>query len=129
MAPMVNGKSCIVLRIRGILPPRTDRVQGSSGGKVPPRRHPWTVSGPVSTGQLHQPLDAVPMWAVRLQELGHALVVDLAASQCPADVLRDVVVAETDRVRVAVGTETYLRAGPHADSGKRAESPIHVVRG
>ena len=51
------------------------------------------------------------------------------AGERPADVLRDVVVAEAHRVGVAVRPEPHLRGGPDADAGQAAQPPVDLLAG
>src|SRR3954453_22906576 len=62
--------------------------------QMPARSQAGTVPRPVQAAGLAQPLHAVAVRTVRLQEFRQPVVVHLATGQGPADVLGDVVVAE-----------------------------------
>ena len=98
---------------------------GAAGACAGAIRGPWR--GRCGAGQLQQPLDAVAVAGVGLEQLGQPVVVDLAAGQRPADVLGHVVVAEADRVGVAQGALVHLRRGPHPHPGYGAQ-PARRVR-
>src|SRR5690606_11796033 len=72
--------------------------RGSAHRQVCPWRHPRTATGTHDARQLEEPLDAVAVPAVGLQELGQSVVIDLPTGQRPPDVLGHVVVPEAHRV-------------------------------
>ena len=89
------------------------------------QRHPVPPPRPVVTTELEEPLHAVAVPGVRLEQLGEALVVDRGAGQGPADVLGDVVVAEAHLVGQAERPLGHLGPGPPPDA---VDSLGHYLR-
>ncbi len=72
-------------------------------------------------------LHAVTVGSVALEEVGQLVVVELSAGQCPTDVTGDVVVAEADRISVAVSPLAHLGSRPHADSWHGGQSSLDLL--
>ena len=92
-----------------------------------PRRHPRAVPGTAQPGQSDQGRNPASLRAPRLEELLELGVVERRAGQRPADVLRDVVVTEGDRVGVAVGALPDLGTGPDPDPRDAAQAPVGLL--
>jgi hypothetical protein len=69
------------------------------------------------------------MPAVRLQKFQASLIVEFFASQGVADVLADVIVADTPGIRIAVRPLPDLRRRPRANPGKTLQSSIRLLVG
>ena len=112
-------------------PPR--RQPSSAGGEARSgRRSGWGGggrSGGRRPARVQQSADPAPVAAERLQQLQHPGVVAAGlAGQRPGDLVRDVVVADADRVRVAVDDPHHLGRGPGADAGDRGQPPGRLGR-
>src|SRR5690242_5556745 len=102
-------------------------VAGSEGAVVADG-HAGAAARGGTAAQLDQAGHPVAVTGVGGEELEHAGVVGLAAGQRPADHVRQVVVADRDRVRVAHGALPDLGRGPDADAGQRAQAVVRVGR-
>src|SRR5215204_4462151 len=86
---------------------------------------PWAVAGGAGAGELEEADDAGALAAVWLEELEHALVRTAGlAGEGPADHVRDVEVADADRVWVPERTEADLGRGPRADARDRSQRGV-----
>src|SRR6185437_8899041 len=99
-----------------------------SEGAVVADGHAGAAARGGAAAQLDQAGHPVAVTGVGGEELEHAGVVGLAAGQRPADHVRQVVVADRDRVGVAHGTLPDLGRGPDADAGQRAQAAIRFGR-
>ena len=80
------------------------RAGSTTDGQVRPRSHSRAPTGAEGARELEEPLDAVAVPGIRLEQRGEPVVVDRGAGQGPPDVLRYMVVAEAHLVGQAEGT-------------------------
>lgn len=76
-----------------------------------------------TTGK-NQPHNTLPMPPPGFEQLKHALVVHRPASERPAHHRWKVVVANADRVRIAVGSLSGFRGSPHSHTGDAAKASV-----
>ena len=90
--------------------------------------HPWSAarSAPSDHGQQH--LHPEPMPAVRLEEFQASVIVEFFAGQGVADVLADVIVADTPGIRIAVRPLPDLRRRPRAQPRESCAKPDPPAR-
>jgi len=80
-----------------------------------------TESRFAKAARFDEPDDVMPMSGPLRQQFEHAVVIDRFADQRPADQSRKVIIADADRVRVAVGALHRLGGGPDPDTRHRAQ--------
>src|SRR4029079_4918035 len=107
-------------------PPR--RWVASSDRRDRARRVPRAEGGRPQSAELQQPDAPGPLPAPRLEQLEHPRVIaaDLAG-QAVGDEVRQVEVADADRIRVAERADGDLGRGPRPDPGHRPETAIGIL--
>ena len=80
-----------------------------------------TESRFAKAARFDEPDDVMPMSGPLRQQFEHAVIIDRFTDQRPADQSRKVIIADADRVRVAVGALHRLGGGPDPDTRHRAQ--------